>query len=359
MCGIVALLRASWRSLTLRRSAAPWPACSIAGPTAASLDRPRSQGRPRPCAPEHHRPADRRSADRQPGQPVGDHLQRRVLRLRGDPEGARASAATSLRTRSDSEIALHLYEDLGPQCLHRLRGEFAFVIWDGANRTLFAARDRFGIKPLFYAVARGRACTSPRRSRPCSRPASRRAGIRVAVWQAVRAGRTPGAHLVRRRPPRAAGPLPDRDRSAHADCPLLGLRLSDGRQHRWHSGRTKTTATSFATRWRNGGADPPARRCSGGLLSERRARFLRGARPRRAPSSGSDPRVHPDLRSRRLRRGGTGARRWRRWPAPSSIRSRSGRTISRDTSRDAVHHAETLCRQCARRREIPAEPRGP
>jgi asparagine synthase (glutamine-hydrolysing) len=57
-----------------------------------------------------------------------------------------------LRTRSDSEIALHLYEDLGPQCLHRLRGEFAFVIWDKTNGAIFAARDRFGIKPLFYAV---------------------------------------------------------------------------------------------------------------------------------------------------------------------------------------------------------------
>src|SRR6478735_3693972 len=57
-----------------------------------------------------------------------------------------------LRTRSDSEIALHLYEDLGVQCLHRLRGEFAFVLWDENHRTLFAARDRFGIKPLFYAI---------------------------------------------------------------------------------------------------------------------------------------------------------------------------------------------------------------
>ncbi|MDB6108168.1 MAG: asnB 3 [Gammaproteobacteria bacterium] len=56
-----------------------------------------------------------------------------------------------LRTRSDSEIALHLYQDLGPQCLHHLRGEFAFIIWDENHRTLFAARDRFGIKPLFYA----------------------------------------------------------------------------------------------------------------------------------------------------------------------------------------------------------------
>jgi asparagine synthase (glutamine-hydrolysing) len=60
-----------------------------------------------------------------------------------------------LRTRSDSEIALHLYEDRGTQCLHRLRGEFAFVLWDETSRTMFAARDRFGIKPLFYAVHEG------------------------------------------------------------------------------------------------------------------------------------------------------------------------------------------------------------
>jgi len=60
-----------------------------------------------------------------------------------------------LRTRSDSEIALHLYEDLGTQCLHRLRGEFALVLWDEANQTLFAARDRFGIKPLYYTQRDG------------------------------------------------------------------------------------------------------------------------------------------------------------------------------------------------------------
>src|SRR6516165_10909140 len=59
-----------------------------------------------------------------------------------------------LRTRSDSEIALHLYEDLGTACLRELRGEFAFVLWDGPNDTLFAARDRFGIKPLYYTVYR-------------------------------------------------------------------------------------------------------------------------------------------------------------------------------------------------------------
>ena len=55
------------------------------------------------------------------------------------------------RTRSDSEIALHLYEELGAGCLGELRGQFAFVIWDEVTGRLFAARDRFGLKPLFYA----------------------------------------------------------------------------------------------------------------------------------------------------------------------------------------------------------------
>lgn len=56
-----------------------------------------------------------------------------------------------LATKSDSEIALHLYEDFGVHCLEHLRGEFALVLWDENRRRLFAARDRFGIKPLFYA----------------------------------------------------------------------------------------------------------------------------------------------------------------------------------------------------------------
>lgn len=64
------------------------------------------------------------------------------------------SSGHRLRTRSDSEIALHLYQDLGPHSLHQLRGEFALVLWDGINQRLFAARDRFGIKPLFYAWRR-------------------------------------------------------------------------------------------------------------------------------------------------------------------------------------------------------------
>src|SRR6516165_5505003 len=59
------------------------------------------------------------------------------------------------RTRSDSEIALHLYEDLGTNCMQHLRGEFALVLWDETNQLLLAGRDRFGIKPLYYAVHNG------------------------------------------------------------------------------------------------------------------------------------------------------------------------------------------------------------
>ncbi|HET8646369.1 MAG TPA: asparagine synthase (glutamine-hydrolyzing), partial [Vicinamibacteria bacterium] len=60
-----------------------------------------------------------------------------------------------LRTAGDSEVALHLYEEEGARGLDRLRGEFALVIWDERQQRLFAARDRFGIKPLFYARAGG------------------------------------------------------------------------------------------------------------------------------------------------------------------------------------------------------------
>ena len=54
-------------------------------------------------------------------------------------------------TASDTETIVHLYEDYGPQCVDRLRGMFAIAIWDARRRQLLLARDRLGIKPLYYA----------------------------------------------------------------------------------------------------------------------------------------------------------------------------------------------------------------
>lgn len=59
------------------------------------------------------------------------------------------------RNNSDTETLIHSYEEYGEAMLDRLRGMFAFVIWDGKKKKLFAARDFFGIKPFYYALVDG------------------------------------------------------------------------------------------------------------------------------------------------------------------------------------------------------------
>lgn len=54
-------------------------------------------------------------------------------------------------TNSDSEMIVHLYEQYGMQCVHQLRGMFAFAIWDSRQQQLYCARDPFGIKPFYYS----------------------------------------------------------------------------------------------------------------------------------------------------------------------------------------------------------------
>ncbi|MFH1540801.1 MAG: asparagine synthase (glutamine-hydrolyzing) [Elusimicrobiota bacterium] len=59
------------------------------------------------------------------------------------------------KTKTDTEVILHLYEEFGVNCLEKLNGMFAFAIWDKRKEELFVVRDRIGIKPLFYSVTEG------------------------------------------------------------------------------------------------------------------------------------------------------------------------------------------------------------
>jgi asparagine synthase (glutamine-hydrolysing) len=61
------------------------------------------------------------------------------------------AAGVRYRTHADTETVLHLYEQLGERAVERMRGMFAFGIWDSLARRLFLARDRYGVKPLYYA----------------------------------------------------------------------------------------------------------------------------------------------------------------------------------------------------------------
>jgi len=82
------------------------------------------------------------------------------------------------RTGTDTEVILHAYQQWGPECLQRFNGMWAFALWDSPRQRLFCARDRFGVKPFYYALYGGsfffaseikqilQASSMPRRANP-------------------------------------------------------------------------------------------------------------------------------------------------------------------------------------------------
>lgn len=68
----------------------------------------------------------------------------------GDLQPELKARGHTLMTRSDTEVIVHLYEEMGAECVQRFRGMFSFALWDARKRQLLLARDRLGIKPLYY-----------------------------------------------------------------------------------------------------------------------------------------------------------------------------------------------------------------
>src|SRR5688572_23776021 len=70
-----------------------------------------------------------------------------------DVRGELESAGHRYRTKSDTETIVHAYEQWGDDCVQHFRGMFAFALWDAPRRRLLLARDRLGVKPLYWARA--------------------------------------------------------------------------------------------------------------------------------------------------------------------------------------------------------------
>ena len=352
MCGIVAIYHphgcVSAEALARGDRAAPPPRTR----RPAALDRAARAGGARPCPPQHHRPGDGRSADRERGRAAADRRERRVLRLRADPAraGARGTPASDPLGQRDRAPPVR-----GPR-----------------SALPSPAPRRIRVRP----VGRG-AAAALRRARPIRdqaallRVARRRALPRVRGEGAVRGRRAgplesrgvvqrhgPGwpadRDAVRGRVAAAAGPLPARRPEWHADSPLLGLRLpAGGPSGRVALGRRVGRGVPSGARER--GPASAARGRAGGLLSERRARLVRRARPRRSPRGRADPCLHARVRPGCLRRGGDragdGRPGQRRVLPHSHTAGRSGRRLRR---RDLA--LGDVLPQRPRRREVRAEP---
>src|SRR5258705_228433 len=158
------------------------------------------------------------------------------------------------QTRSDTETILHLYEEEGDACVEKLQGMFAFALWDRKAQRLLLARDRLGIKPLYYAVndrellfaSEIKAILAVMSGRPALNPAAVPEFLATRVlagdetfFQGIRkvpSGRSPGS----------SGTRPSRSRSRRVSR-SISFRSSLALTSRWSSRAKAPTSSSSVT----------------------------------------------------------------------------------------------------------------
>ncbi len=101
-------------------------------------------------------------------------------------------------TSGDAEVIVHLYEEVGADCVHRLNGMFAFAVWDARSRTLFCARDRLGKKPLYYTATPERILFASELKALLRHPACPRELDRDALSMYLAAEYVPSPHTILR-----------------------------------------------------------------------------------------------------------------------------------------------------------------
>ena len=199
--GLSSLCAASPASSTPAAARAVEPCRAAAHERLAAPPRPRRRqpahrARPglRPPPPVDHRRRHRPAAAVQRRRLGGRGLQRRDLQLPGTDPRAAGRWATASTPRATPRCIVHAWEQWGEDCVKRFRGMFAFALWDRNRQTLFMARDRLGVKPLYYALlddgtllfgSELKSLLAYRRTAACSATSTRwpsRSTSRSATW---------------------------------------------------------------------------------------------------------------------------------------------------------------------------------